>query len=137
MSTYLKTRERIAKESKALESFSEVIEYRYENLGNTLEYIKHIWAMTKNYVNYSFELFKTLDEKATKSSIQSLTIVTSMGVGATLIGLFTESEPSFTTFGIRSFASALIGYLTSKGFKWYNQEHKFKIKDISFDKNIT
>jgi hypothetical protein len=136
MGTYLKTRERIAKELKALESFSEVIEYRYETLGNTLAYIQHIWTMTKNYVNRALDLFKSLQDQATQSSIKNLAIITSMGVAASIFGLF-KSAPTFTIEGsIYVIALVIIGFGADSVMKWMNQQKKFKIKDIEFDKEI-
>lgn len=138
MGTYLKTRERIAKGLKALENFSEVIEFRYETLGNTLAYVQHIWVMTKNYVNRALDLFKSLQDQATQTSIKNLAIVTSMGVGATLIGLFTAKKPEFTAFGLYYFIIlACIGFAADAIMKWFTARKSFTIKDIDYDRNIS
>lgn len=50
-STYLPTREKIAKNDKELIEFLNLSGYRYETLKDTLDYIKHLWSMTKNYVS--------------------------------------------------------------------------------------
>ncbi|MDE5539037.1 MAG: hypothetical protein K2J20_00950, partial [Bacilli bacterium] len=78
-----------------------------------------------------------LKEDITNRSIDSLTIVTSMGVGAALIDLFTESEPSFSSFGfIYFFALALVGYLVNKVMEMISNNRKYEINDIEYDKNI-
>jgi hypothetical protein len=138
MGTYLHTRERIVKADKELKDFLEVIEYRYETLGDTLEYIKEIWQMTKNYVNSSLELFGTLQSQATQNSVRSLTVVTSMGVGATLIGLFTTSAaPKFTMFGVGYFvALAAIGYGADKATKWFYARKSYKVSGTDYDRDI-
>jgi hypothetical protein len=75
MGSYLKTRERISKSDKALSAFSGLVEYRYEALADTLDYIKHIWTMTKNYVNRAIDIFKTLQDQATQNSIKTLRLL--------------------------------------------------------------
>lgn len=137
MSTYLKTREKIAKNDEKLKESLELIGYRYETLGNTLTYMQHLWKMTQNYVKSASDLFNRLQSDITEKSINSLTIVTSMGVGASLIGLFTESAPSFTSFGvIYFFALAIIGYSVNKIMRYISENRKYEISDITYDKNI-
>lgn len=137
MSTYLKTRERLVKEDDKLRESLDLIGYRYETLGNTLSYMKDLWKMTKNYVDSASKLFRDLKSDVTDKSISNLTIVTSMGVGASLIGLFTESEPSFSLFGlIYFFVLALIGFIVNKIIQRIASRRKYEINDIEYDKNI-
>jgi len=137
MSTYLKTRERIAKSDVNLKESLDMIGYRYETLGNTLNYIQYLWDMTQNYVNSAKSLFKSLQSDVTDKSINNLTIVTSMGVGASLIGLFTESQPTFTLFGLLYFfALALIGWTVNKIMKTIAKKRVYEVSDIEYDKNI-
>lgn len=137
MSTYLKTREKIAKNDEDLISALDQIGYRYETLGNTLTYIQHLWKMTKNYVDSAKSLFNGLQAEVTQKSLNNLTIVTSMGVGASLIGLFTDSAPSFTVFGvIYFFALAIIGWTVNKIMTTIAAKRKYVISDIEYDKNI-
>ena len=137
MSTYLKTRERIAKSDVNLKESLDMIGYRYETLGNTLNYIQYLWDMTQNYVNSAKSLFKSLQSDVTDKSINNLTIVTSMGVGASLIGLFTESQPTFTIFGlIYFFALAFIGWSVNKIMKTIAKKRIYEVSDITYDKNI-
>lgn len=137
MNTYITTREKIAKNDKELTEFLEVSGYRYETLKDTLIYIQHLWKMTKNYVDQAKSLFDNLSQDVTKNSLDNLTIVTSMGVGASLIGLFTESAPSFTIFGvIYFFALAIIGYSVNKIMNHIARRKNYHISDIEYDKNI-
>lgn len=137
MSTYLKTREKIAKSDEHLKESLELIGYKYETLGNTLTYMQHLWKMTQNYVKQASSLFNNLQQEVTAKSVNNLTIVTSMGVGASLIGLFTESAPTFTIFGvIYFFALAIIGYAVNKIMKRISEKRKYEIADIEYDKNI-
>jgi len=138
MGTYLHTRERIVKGDADLKGFIGLLEYRYETLGDTLDYLKQIWIMTKNYVNSALDLFSTLQAQATQNSVKNLTVVTSMGVGATLIGLFTtNSIPKFTMFGVLYFvALAAIGYFANKATTWFYKRKAYDISDVEYDKDI-
>lgn len=137
MNSYLKTRERLAKEDNCLKESLDLIGYRYETLGNTLTYIKDLWKMTSSYVSSASKLFNNLKGDITNQSLNNLTVVTSMGVGASLIGLFTESAPSFSVFGLIYFFSlALIGFTVNKIMTTIANKRKYEINDIEYDKNI-
>jgi len=137
MNTYIKTREKIAKSDSNLIESLDLIGYRYETLINTVSYMQQIWAMTKNYLNQAAKLFESLESSITEKSVNSLTIVTSMGVGASLIDLFTESAPSFSSFGIiYFFILAVVGYSVNKIMKKISENRKYEISDIEYDKNI-
>ena len=137
MSTYISTRERIAKEDTELTDFLAISGYRYETLRDTLEYIKDLWDMTQSYVRSALKLFDGIKQDITSSSINSLTIVTAMSAGAAIIDLFTESEPSFTTFGfIYFFVLAFVGWSATKILSYVARKRKYEISDIDYDKNI-
>ena len=57
MGTYISTREKIAKSDGELAEFLAISGYRYETLRDTLDYIKYLWGMTKNYVSSAQKLF--------------------------------------------------------------------------------
>lgn len=137
MSTYISTRERIAKEDGELADFLAISGYRYETLRDTLEYIKDLWTMTSQYVASAQQLFDSIKQDVTSSSIDSLTIVTSMSAGAAILNLFTESEPEFTTFGFfYFFILALVGWIATKLLNYVAQRRKYEISDVEIDKNI-
>lgn len=137
MNTYIKTREKIAKSDNDLIESLDLIGYRYETLTNTVSYMQQLWVMTKNYLNQAAKLFDDLESSITEKSLDSLTIVTSMGVGASLIDLFTESAPSFSSFGIiYFFILAIVGYSVKKIMKKISENRKYEISDIEYDKNI-
>lgn len=137
MSTYLTTREKIAKGDKELAEFLAISGYRYETLKDTLDYIKSLWTMTKNYVVSAQKLFNDLQSDITNKSISNLTIVTSMGVGASLIDLFTSSRPSLSLFGIiYFFALAIIGWCVNKIMSVIAKNRIYEVNDIEYDKDI-
>ena len=137
MNTYISTREKIAKSDNSLTESLDLIGYRYETLKNTVSYMQQIWSMTKNYLSQAEKLFAGLESQITEKSIGSLTIVTAMGVGASLIDLFTESAPSFSVFGvIYFFILAVVGWSVNKLMKTISENRKYEIQDIEYDKNI-
>ena len=137
MSTYISTRERIAKEDQELTDFLAISGYRYETLRDTLEYIKDLWDMTQHYVQSAQKLFDGIKQDVTSSSIDSLTIVTSMSAGAAILSLFTESEPEVTTFGVvYFFILAFIGWGATKLLAYIQQRRKYEISDVEIDKHI-
>ena len=138
MSTYLPTREKIAKSDKELVEFLNISGYRYETLKDTLDYIKHLWSMTKNYVSSAQKLFNGLKSDVSNKSINSLTLVTSMSAGASVIGLLTKSQPEFTVFGIvYFFILALIVLSLNKFLKFIQNNRRYKVNDVELDKNIS
>ena len=137
MGIYIGTRERVVKKNESLARFADVVQFKYQTLGNTLSYVKDIWNMTKNYVNSALTLFSAIQAKSTESSVKNLTVITSMGVGATLLGLFSKKPPEFTMFGaIYFFVLALIGFTTNKIMKTIYKNKMYKISDIKAAKDI-
>jgi len=138
MGVYISTRGSIAKNNPDMEKFADVLQFKYETLKDTLSYIKDIWEMTKMYVNSAVEVFSDLQAKATNNSIKNLTVVTSMGVGASLIALFTKNSlPEFTLVGLGYFVALVaIGWSTNKIMRVLSLRKKYSIKNIKADKNI-
>jgi len=137
MGTYIPTRERICKNDKELIEFLEISGYRYETLKDTLDYIKHLWNMTKSYVTSAQKLFNGIKSDVTSSSIDSLTIVTSMSAGAAVLSLFTESAPTFSLFGVLYFfVLAFVGWAATKILAYVSSRRKYNVTDIEYDKDI-
>lgn len=137
MSTYISTREKIAKSDEELSEFLAISGYRYETLRDTLDYIKHLWNMTKNYVSSAQKLFSGLKSDVTSRSVNSLTIVTSMTAGAAILDLFTESAPTLSLFGfVYFFILALLGWLSTRILSFMSENRKYQVSDIEYEKDI-
>jgi len=129
MGVYIGTRGTISRKHLSESEFIEVVGFRYETLANTLEYVKNIWNMTVNYVKSADKLFGDLQASATSKSIQSLTVVTSMGVGAALLDLFNTGQPEISRYGIvYVFILAAIGYGVSRVMKWWGLSKNYSIE---------
>ena len=138
MGTYISTREKIAKSDTELEEFLNISGYRYETLRDTLEYIKHIWTMTKEYVASAQKLFSGLKQDVTSNSINSLTIVTSMSAGVSIITLLTKDQPQFTLFGLLYFfLLAFIVLAANKIISIISRKKKYSVNDIEYEKDIS
>lgn len=137
MSTYISTREKIAKSDSEIAEFLTISGYRYETLRDTLDYIKYLWSMTKNYVSSAQKLFEGIKSDVTSKSVDSLTIVTSMSAGASIIGLLTETAPEFTIFGVvYFFLLALLGWSSTKILGTISNKRKYEVSDIEYEKDI-
>ena len=138
MGTYLHTRERIVKGDDDLKGFLSLLEYRYETLGDTLAYLQQIWGMTKNYVNSALDLLKSLQDQATQNSIKNLTVVTSIGVGGTLLALLLRTDiPHVTTIGVGYLVGMLLfAYISDKLIKWFYARKSYTVFDVDYDKDI-
>ncbi len=137
MDTYLHTRKAIADSDDRLVHFQGVLGYKHETLSDTLEYINDLWDLTRQYVEGASKVFTDLAAKSTSSSVKNLTIVTSMGVGATLIGLFAaKTFPTFTFVGVIYFILAVIGYSVNKALNWWAARKKYGIKTVELAKDL-
>jgi hypothetical protein len=137
MDSYLSTRKAMVKDDEKLADFVVALEFKHETLANTLKYIKGIWRMTKNYVDSADKLFASIQSKATEASVKNLTIITSMGVGATLIGLFSQKAPQFTVFGLGYFIVLVaVGYSADKIMKWHAKRSSYIIRDVETAKDL-
>lgn len=136
MGSYISTREKIAKSDKELIEFITISGYRYETLKDTLDYTKQLWKMTKDYVISAQKLFDGLKKDVSNKSINSLTLVTSMTAGSSIITVLTK-QPVFTTFGITfAIVLAITVFLMNKGLNYISQNRNYKVSDIEYDKEI-
>jgi len=106
MKTYAGTRASISKELNVEKPLVVLFKYRFEDLFNTLDYIKEIWGMTVNYTNNAIRVLSEVDAKASMSGIRSIQILASIGVVTGVLGyLARESLPKISVIG----AGYLIG----------------------------
>jgi hypothetical protein len=134
MLTYIDTHEMILREDKDLAHFEDLLDFGYESLRDSLYYTKELWTTTTDYVKIVYNFFVDLEEQTTNNSISNLTVITSMGVGATVIGLFTGALPSFSWSSLGYLlAVLLIGYLSKVVVKMVYLNRKYKFDNL--DKN--
>ena len=137
MSTYLPTREKIAKGDRDLVEFLEISGYRYETLGDTLQYITYLWEMTQNYVKSAQKRFEGLKADVTSKSVASLTIVSMISASAAVIELMSLTAPELTWQGLIYVAIlAAVGWGSNKILGAVSKRQKYDVTDVGFEKNI-
>lgn len=137
MGIYVGTRGKIVKNDQDLQRIAEVLQYKYETLVDSLDYIIEIWVMTKNYLDSARDVFAGIQAKSTEASIKNLTVITSSGVAASLIALFNQKVPEVTTKNLTySFILILIGYTSNKIMQTLAQRKKYKINEPQIDTDI-
>jgi len=129
MGTYVRTRKSIAAEAQIEETLNKLFQYKFDVLLNTLEYINEIWKMTDNYLSSAIQVVNEVQAQSTKSSIDSLRTITTIGVISGLIGYFASTEfPRFTAVGVQYFlllvlANVLIGAIIG----YINRRRKYRV----------
>lgn len=137
MSTYLPTRERIAKQDEDLVEFLSISGYRYETLRDTLEYVKDLWDMTKDYVSSTQKLYANVSDQITSASLNKLTVVTVVSACATTFNLLTKGNVAFSAAGVISVLVILaVGLLANRLIKYLAEKRKYEISDVDYEKNI-
>lgn len=136
--TYIGTRKSISSSQGLDEYLTSLFQYRFDVLGNTLTYIKDIWAMTVGYLDESIKLVVEIREKATDSSIKSLRLITTIGVVA---GLFryvsSDSFPTISTPGIGYLALLIaLTWLAEKWLSKRNNDKRYRIKFKERSKDV-
>lgn len=94
--------------------------------------------MNQTYLNSAKSAIKYLKSDVTDNSIINLTVVTSMGVGTSLLGLIdATSWPTISEFGIAYFfILIIIGWTANTLMTSFKERKKYKISDIDYDKDI-
>ena len=109
MTVYINTRSSIAQKLSIVEDLSVLFKYKFEGLADTHKYIQELWSMTIRYLNDSLTIVRSIEAKTLNTSIQSLQIITSIGVFSGIIGYLSRDKlPSINTFGV----IYLLGLLT-------------------------
>lgn len=101
MGLYISTRSNILQKSSFSDVLVNVLEFKYENLKHTLDYVRVLWKMTRQYVDSAIALFNEINQTSTKNAVNALTIISSIGmVSVLLAGLSKTDIPIFTLSGV-------------------------------------
>lgn len=137
MGSYIRTRSSISKGSGLEEHLRKLFEFKFEVLTDTLDYIKQIWKMTTDYLSSAIQNIVEIKNQGTSRGIQSLQVITSIGVVSGIIGYFSKNEwPTITSIGALYFAliifvTWLINYAVSALYK--NRKYTLKFTDRTTD----
>lgn len=112
MGIYMQTRSAIVEKSKIAEKIHDILEFRYDNLENSLQYIKSLWSMTKQYLDSTIATLAEINSLSTKNSVDALTVITSVGViGGIVTFLAKTDRPVVTSIGLLYIVILLTGSL--------------------------
>ncbi|MCK4650508.1 hypothetical protein KAT36_04750 [Candidatus Pacearchaeota archaeon] len=138
MSNYAKTRRDISERVRVDRNLNELFQYRFEDLFNTLEYIKEVWNMTLDYVNSAIRVMEGVENKASSSGLKSIQLLVSVGVIAGVVRyLNVGSIPNITGSSVLFVAGLTVLAL---GFDWgikkFTKRKKYKLKFVERAKKI-
>lgn len=138
MGSYVNTRKSISTQSGIDTHLDRLFQYRFEVLKDTLDYIKEIWKMTTDYVNAAIQIIVEIQNAATNKSIQSLTLITALGVLSTMVAFLSrDSLPKITAAGTLSLAVILfVGWLANFIYQNYLANRKQKVKFSERDEKL-
>lgn len=138
MPSYSHTRASIAKYLNVEKHLIELFRYKFEDLFNTLAYIKEIWSMTDKYVNSAINIMVEISNKTTVSGIRSIQILASIGVVTTIVGYLTrDTLPKISQIGIfylLILAAIVIGI--DLLIKKYAKNKRYELKFAETEKKI-
>ena len=138
MNNYAKTRANISKRIKIDRKLGELFSYRFEDLFNTLEYIKEVWNMTLDYVNSAIRVMEGISKKAGAKGLKSIQFLVGFGV---VSGFVKYLGPK----GVPEIAASGILYIIGLGFVaiginkvmgWNNKRKKYKLKFVERARKI-
>ncbi len=130
MPVYLKTRQKLTNLGDDYKNLHPLFQYKFETLLDTHDYVKSLWSMTKNYLNSANEMLGVLQTESTKSSISSLTLITTIGVVAGIVNYMTrDTLPKFTSAGFWYFIILLlVTFSINMAVMYFYKFKKYKIK---------
>ncbi|MFA5945897.1 MAG: hypothetical protein WC802_03250 [Patescibacteria group bacterium] len=113
MGTYVNTRHSVASHAGLEPYLTTLFEYRFEVLLDTLEYIKEIWKMTRDYLQRAIDVTADVMNQGTNSTIKNLSTITTFGVLVSLVK-FTYEGSGISKVTYQSF----LIFLAVLAFAW-------------------
>jgi hypothetical protein len=138
MGIHIGTRQAMIKSDNLEQVLNDTLQFKYENLKDTLSYVKTLWIMTKNYVDSAIQVFSEINAQSTKNSIQALTLITTLGLLHGIINYFTLTKfPQIHPTGIIYFiflvvATWLVNQAVVVGYRLL----RYKITNITAKKSL-
>ncbi|MDD4931490.1 MAG: hypothetical protein PHG66_05105 [Candidatus Colwellbacteria bacterium] len=138
MGSYVKTRSSIAKSMKVEEYLIGFFQFKFETLIDTLDYIKEIWKMTSEYLTSSITNLQEIKNQSAARGIQSLQLITSLGVVSGILGYLSKNEvPKMTFIGTMYFAAIiLVAWGANKTISHFYLKKRYNLKFGRREENI-
>ncbi len=138
MSAYASTRQSISKALGIEERLRQLFQYKFETLIDTLNYIKELWKMTTDYLNSAIQVLTEIRAQTANRTIQSLTLITSIGViSGLIINLSKDAFPTVKPVGLVYLIGLFVlGCLLNLAVLKIYQHKKYKLNISDRDKEI-
>jgi hypothetical protein len=138
MGLYITTRASIVKNNGWEKFLVQILSFKYENLRHSLDYVKALWKMTKQYVDSAIQIFSEINQQSTKNSVNALTIISSIGVVSVILSHLAKTEyPAISTVGIFHLILLLsISFFINKIINHIFRLMKYKTTDIGYKKTL-
>jgi hypothetical protein len=138
MSNYAKTRRDISKKVRADGDLNSLFQYRFEDLFNSLEYIKEVWAMTLDYVNSAIRIMEDVEKEVRGKGLNSIQFLVGVGVVSGIIRYLGPTD--FPEIAMSGFLYVLgFGFLAialNKVISWYGERKKYSVSFVERAKKI-
>lgn len=130
MGSYVRTRASVSKRTNVEQHLTDLFQYKFETLTDTLEYIKEIWKMTGDYLNSSIQNLVEIKGQSAARGIQSLQLITSIGVISVIAGFLAKTElPTVTVLGASYFLIIIVvTWLLNTVVSRYYRGKKYTLK---------
>jgi hypothetical protein len=132
MSNYAKTRQDISERVRIDRHLNDLFQYRFEDLFNSLEYIKEVWNMTLDYVNSAIRVMEGVEKKAGAKGLKSIQFLIGIGVITGLVRYMGPSGfPEIALEGVMYVVVlGLVAVVLDKVLRWNNKRKKYKLKFV-------
>lgn len=130
MRTYINTRASISRQLQLDEHLDRLFQYKFETLVNTHAYIQDIWKMTSDYLSTAIQVVVEIKNQSTANGINSLRIITTIGVISGIFGYLSRDVfPSITFIGIWYFIILMaITWGINQVISFIYQRRRYEIK---------
>lgn len=109
MDLYMSSRNRVASDRGWDQYLSDLLQFRYTNLEHAHDYVKSLWQMTRQYVDSAVQVMAELDAQATRVSVQTLTVISSLGMIAGVFNYLSAPKvPKWGQSGLEYFVLLLM-----------------------------
>lgn len=109
MDLYMASRSKVASDRGWDTYLADILQFRYTNLEHTHDYVKSLWSMTQKYVDSAIQIMTEISAQSTKTSVQALTVISSIGVVSGIINFLALPKlPHFSRIGGEYFSILFI-----------------------------
>ena len=138
MGSYAKTRSSLSQKLGVEGNLIDLFQYKYEDLFNSLDYIKEIWKMTNDYVNSAIKIIDDIKSEISENNLSSISFLVGVGVIAGIVEYFAPAKvPEIALSGILYVASfGVLAIILNKAFSWYGKRKKYEVNFIERSKNV-